>query len=198
MLVLELSKLSRALRSSNRDPWPYIYSVVFQPQCYWYLGPDNSLLRDWCVSISSCCVCVCVCVCARARVHTHMFSHSVMSNSFATSWTLAHQAPLSMGFSRQKYWSRLPFPSPGDLLDPGIEPTPLVPLVYHCATWEAPSFYTGDANSKIPVVTAKKCLQRLPSVPWGARWRWWRTTDPEPCSLKRGSITSKSTVTESL
>ena len=39
----------------------------------------------------------------------------------ATPWTAAHQAPLSMGFSRQEYWSGLPFPSPGDLPDPGIE-----------------------------------------------------------------------------
>ena len=41
---------------------------------------------------------------------------------FATPWTVAHQAPLSMGFTRQEYWSRLPFPPPGDLPDPGIEP----------------------------------------------------------------------------
>ena len=41
---------------------------------------------------------------------------------FATPWTVAHQAPLSMGFSRQEYWSGLPFPSPGDIPDPGIEP----------------------------------------------------------------------------
>ena len=41
---------------------------------------------------------------------------------FATPWTVAHQAPLSMGFSRQEYWSGLPFPSPGDLPIPGIEP----------------------------------------------------------------------------
>ena len=41
---------------------------------------------------------------------------------FATPWTVAHQAPLSMGFSRQEYCSGLPFPSPGDLPDPGIEP----------------------------------------------------------------------------
>ena len=41
---------------------------------------------------------------------------------FATLWTVAHQAPQSMGFSRQEYWSGLPFPSPGDLPDPGIEP----------------------------------------------------------------------------
>ena len=45
-----------------------------------------------------------------------------MSSSFATSWTITHQAPLSMGFPRQEYWSGLPFPSPGDLPDPGIEP----------------------------------------------------------------------------
>ena len=41
----------------------------------------------------------------------------------ATPWTVAHQAPLSMGFSRQDCWSGLPFPSPGNLPDPGIEPT---------------------------------------------------------------------------
>ena len=41
---------------------------------------------------------------------------------FATSWTVANQAPPSMGFSRQEYWSGLPFPSPADLLNPGIEP----------------------------------------------------------------------------
>ena len=39
-----------------------------------------------------------------------------------TPWTVAGQAPLSMGFSRQEYWSGLPFPSPGDLPNPGIEP----------------------------------------------------------------------------
>ena len=41
---------------------------------------------------------------------------------FATLWTGARQAPLSRGFSRQEYWSGLPFPSPGDLPNPGIEP----------------------------------------------------------------------------
>ena len=41
---------------------------------------------------------------------------------FVTLWTVAHQAPLSMGFFRQEYWSGLPVPSPGDLLNPGIEP----------------------------------------------------------------------------
>ena len=41
---------------------------------------------------------------------------------FATLWTVAYQAPLSVGFSRQEYWSGLPFPSPGDLPNPGVEP----------------------------------------------------------------------------
>ena len=41
---------------------------------------------------------------------------------FAIPWTIAHQVPLSMGFSRQEYWSALPFPSPGDIPDPEIEP----------------------------------------------------------------------------
>ena len=52
---------------------------------------------------------------------------------FVTPWTIAGQAPLSIGFSRQKYWSRLPCPPPEDLPDPEVEPTsltslPLVPL----------------------------------------------------------------------
>ena len=41
---------------------------------------------------------------------------------FAIPWTVVYQASLSMGFSRQEYWSGLPFPSPGDLPDPGIKP----------------------------------------------------------------------------
>ena len=49
---------------------------------------------------------------------------SVMSDS-AMPWTAVHQAPLSMGFSRQEYWSGLPLPSAGDPPDPGIEPTSL-------------------------------------------------------------------------
>ena len=51
-----------------------------------------------------------------------VLSCSVMSDSFATPWTVARQAPLSMEFSGQEYWSGLPFPLPGDLPNPGIEP----------------------------------------------------------------------------
>ena len=64
-----------------------------------------------------------VCVCA-------VLSYSIMSDSFVTPWTVACQAPLSMGFPRQEYWSGLPFPSPGGLPDPGIKPTsPLSPVL---------------------------------------------------------------------
>ena len=77
-----------------------------------------------------------------------MLSCSFMSDSlwlyglFATLWTVAHQAPLSMKFSRQEYWSGLPFPPPGDLPDPGIEPASLISpalaggFFTTSATWE--------------------------------------------------------------
>ena len=62
---------------------------------------------------------VCVCVCVHVVVVVR--SPSCVS-LFATPRTAAFQGSLSMGFSRQEYWSGLPFPSPGDLPDPGIEP----------------------------------------------------------------------------
>ena len=52
-----------------------------------------------------------------------MLSHVQL---FASPWTVVCQAPLSMKFSRQEYWSGFPFPPPGDLPDPGIKPTALV------------------------------------------------------------------------
>ena len=56
-------------------------------------------------------------ICACVLSH---FSHVQL---FATPWTVDHEAPLSMGFSRQEYWSGLSFPSPGDLPNQGIQPT---------------------------------------------------------------------------
>ena len=53
---------------------------------------------------------------------------------FAILWMVAHYIPLSMEFSRHEYWSGLPFPSPGDLPDPGTEP---LSIFDQCATWEA-------------------------------------------------------------
>ena len=59
-----------------------------------------------------------LCVCA--------LSWSVMPELFATPWIIAHLAPLFMGSSGQEYWSRLPFPPPGNLPNPGITPVSLV------------------------------------------------------------------------
>ena len=67
------------------------------------------------------CVCVCVCVCVQARACALFLSRVLL---FLTPWTVARQTPLSMEFSRQEYWSGLPFPTPGDLPDPGIERNP--------------------------------------------------------------------------
>ena len=63
---------------------------------------------------------------ARGRPHQkkerYVFSHSVVLDSFAILWTAACQTPLSIGFPRQEYGNKVPFPNPGDLPDPGIQP----------------------------------------------------------------------------
>ena len=71
-----------------------------------------------------------------------LFSCSVVSNSFATPWTVARQAPLSMGFCRQEHWSVLPFPSPGDLPDPGIEHSD--PCLLH---WQEDSLWLSSREA---------------------------------------------------
>ena len=91
-----------------------------------------------CVCVSVSVLCVCVCVCAHSVVlpfggeignakmqYIYIFKVKSLSRVrlFVTPGTVALQAPLSMGFSRQEYWRGLPLPSPGDLPDPGVEPT---------------------------------------------------------------------------
>ena len=86
--------------------------------------PESQIGDPSVVSSIYCCIsvlCVCLCVCVRVLSHVQLF---------ATPWSAAHQAPPSMGFSRQEYWSGLPFPSPGDLPDPGIKLS--VSNCYHC------------------------------------------------------------------
>ena len=83
----------------------------------------------------------CVRASACTRAHTWMPSHVRL---FATPWTVASQAPLSMEFSWQEYWSESPFPPPGDLPDPGIKLSLLchlhcrqsLPLSYQERAWE--------------------------------------------------------------
>ena len=90
-----------------------------------------------------------------------MGAHSVVSHSFATLWTVASQAPLSMGLSWHEYYSGLPFPPPGDLSNPGIEPMSLmIPALAGrffttTTTWEAwvncmvCEFYLSKAVTKV-------------------------------------------------
>ena len=91
-----------------------------------------------CIIFVSSCVCVHVCVCVCMLSHVQLF---------ATPCTVAHQAPLSMEFSRQEYWSGLPFPTPRDLPDPGIKPlSPAFPALAGrfftaSATWEVPHIF---------------------------------------------------------
>ena len=81
-----------------------------------------------------------------------LFSHVSL---FATLWTVALQAPLSMGFSRQEHWSRLPCPPPGDLPHPGIEPTSLMSLAL------AGGFFTTSATEEaLRINTDPWCSQR--------------------------------------
>ena len=97
------------------------------------------LFDKWWFFSSSCVCCV--------------LSHFSRVQLCATPWTVAHQAPLSLECPRQEYWSGLPFPSPGDLPDPGIEPMSLMfpalagGFFTTSATWEAlvsyPQAFTG-------------------------------------------------------
>ena len=74
---------------------------------------------------------------------------------FVTPWTIAHKAPLSTEFSRQEYWSGLPFPPPGDLPSPGSEPASLTSpalargFYTNCATWEAQVYTLSGYYSAI-------------------------------------------------
>ena len=70
-----------------------------------------------------------------------MLSHIQL---FAAAWAVACQAPLSMGFSKQEYWSRLPCPPPGDLSDPGIKPTSLT-----SPTWAGRFFTTSTTREAL-------------------------------------------------
>ena len=99
---------------------------------------------------------------------------SITSDSFGTPWTVAHQAPLSMGFSRQEYWVGLPFPVPQDLPDPGVKTCIFCvscigrQILYHCAkewfwgeakkqTWKLP----GGSDSKESSCSAKTWVRSL-------------------------------------
>ena len=91
----------------------------------WWSSEKDKTLRKQMITFSP-----------KVKVKVLVISHVQL---FVTPWTEAHQASLSMGFSRQEYWSGLPCPPPGDLPDPGFEPTSLmsqVPTGRFFITWE--------------------------------------------------------------
>ena len=103
----------------------------------------------------------------------HMLSHFSYVWLFATLWTVIHQAPLPMGFSRQEYWSGLPCPPPGDLPDPGIKLAPLTSpalasgFFITSITWEA-----QNRDSNIYIMMLLEVLEKVP--------RKWLVYSPLP------------------
>ena len=86
-------------------------------------------------------------------MHACVLNHFSRVRLFTTLWTTAHQVPLSLGFSRQEYWSVLPCPPPGDLPDPGIEPISLVSLAL-----QAGSFPLSHLGSHLLPIVIHKCI----------------------------------------
>ena len=109
-LTLNLKKFLHLWASSDpprRPPSPPQFASSSYPIYHLTFSPSSSF---------------CECKCVKAELGL-VLNHYVMSDSSVTPWTTACQASLSMGSPRQEYRSRLPFPPPGDLPDPGIKPT---------------------------------------------------------------------------
>ena len=123
-----------------------------------------------------------------------MLSHFSYVQFFATPWTVAHQPPLSMGFPWQEYWSGLPYPPPGDLLEPGIKSLALqadsLPLIHrgeaHCSLYLSIkllefAFYRSVLVRMQNVQKAKVSEERQsPSSVFGY---WIQKLTPSPYSL---------------
>ena len=91
-----------------------------------HVATNENILYFLRMSISWC-VCVCMYLCVYIHTYLHSYICCVLSHFsrvqlFVTLWTIACQAPPSMGFPRKEHWSGLPFPSPGVIPDPGFEP----------------------------------------------------------------------------
>ena len=91
-----------------------------------------------------------------------LFSCSVVANFFGTPWIVTNLTPLSMGFPRQEYWSELPFPSPGDLPNPGIE---------HAFPALAGGFFTSWATREAPWGMTASLITR--ATIYGRNWKFF-------------------------
>ena len=153
--------------------WPYLSQPGSQGegagrqiewwQERWGVLDEASVKCPW-VPWSYCYLCFCC-----------MLSGSVVSDS-VTPWTVARQAPLSMGFSRQEYWSGLLFPFPGDLPDPGTEPGSAA-LQANSTDWAMRDCHSNHyvvSNKEIPgplkirALNLPSCLlgHEIPSLAW--------------------------------
>ena len=120
---------------------------------------------------------------------------------FATPWTVAYQAPPSMGFPRQEYWSGLPFPSPGDLSNPGIKPGSPALQIDALQSEPHPSMTTGktialiilDSDSKESTCQCMRC-RKCGFDPWLGKIPWRRKWEPTPVFLPEKSHGQRSLV----
>ena len=134
------------------------------------------------------CVCVCVCVCARVCVCAHAQLLSCIW-LLATPWTVAYQAPLSVGFSWQEYWSGLPVPPSGDLSNPGKECiSPVFPTLQANITLCYPCIYLSDAMLLYAMLShfsrVRLCVtvayQAPPSLGFSRQEHWSGLPFPSP------------------
>ena len=115
----------------------------------------------------------------------------------ATLWNTAHQAPLSTGFSRQEYWSGLPFPPPGDLPHPGIEPTSLASPALAGRFFNLPDLIPGlgrppgDGKGYPPRCSWASLVAQLVKSPPALRETWVRSLGGEG-PLEKGTAPHRS------
>ena len=96
---------------------------------------------------------------------------------FVTPWTVAHQAPLSMGFPRQEYWSGLLFPSQGDLTNPGIKPLSLTSpalQAYYFITVAPGKQILGNSNHWVRQNPSKRVQVTLKTGIWLSESEYWK------------------------
>ena len=128
-----LSEKSQAHKCTQADEWItnwYMHTINY----HWVIKGKDILTHYVAETRGHCvCVCVSVCMCVLSCV-----------GLFATSWTVARQAPLFMNFSRQENWSGLSFPASGDLPDTGIEPLSCLLSLLHWWVDALPLHHLGS------------------------------------------------------